>query len=158
MPSSLHGSPAATLQAALDSLNGEEVRVLRRSRWYRSAPVPISDQPWYVNGVAEVATGLAPAALLARLADLEQAFGRVRGVRNAPRIIDLDLLAYDDFVSAPEDSLQVPHPRLSARAFVVLPLAELAPRWRHPVSGQTIQELCDRLPSDQIAEAMVEEA
>ena len=92
-----------------------------------------------------------PAAeqLLQRLHDVEAHFGRVRERLNEARVLDLDLLAFHDTVSAPGDSPRIPHPRLSERAFVVLPLAELAPGWRHPESGQTIEELRAALPDGQ---------
>ena len=152
LPSPVHGSPKATLQAALDGLHGDMVKITRQSQWYRSAPVPISDQPWYINGIAQIQTSLPPAELLARLAEIEADFGRVRIERNAARVIDLDLIAYHDFVSDPDDPVQVPHPRMAERAFVILPLAELAPEWRHPVTGQPIAEIREALPSDQQTE------
>lgn len=141
------GSPRDACEAALARLEERGVRVVARSRWWESAPVPISDQPWYVNGVAAVETVLDPAALLAELHAVEEEMGRVRTVRDAPRVIDLDLLAYDDVVR--DDGPVIPHPRMSDRAFVVLPLAEVAPQWRHPVSGRRIAELVSALPEDQ---------
>lgn len=141
------GPPEAACDAALAALEEHGVRVLRRSRWWESAPVPVSDQPWYVNGVAAVETALPPEGLLAVLHAVEEAMGRVRTVRNAPRVIDLDLLAHGDVVLA--GTVEVPHPRLAERAFVVLPLAEVAPRWRHPVSGLTVPEMVAALPPGQ---------
>jgi 2-amino-4-hydroxy-6-hydroxymethyldihydropteridine diphosphokinase len=152
LPSPRHGPPAATLAAALDALAADgRVRVVGRSRWYETAPVPVSDQPWYVNGVARVATDLPPAELLARLHAVEADFGRVRSVRNAPRLVDLDLLAYEGRVIDGEGGLELPHPRLHERAFVLLPLAELAPGWRHPRLHRTVEELIAALPPDQVA-------
>jgi 2-amino-4-hydroxy-6-hydroxymethyldihydropteridine diphosphokinase len=144
------GPPAATLAAALAALPAEGVAVARRSRWYRSAPVPPSDQPWFVNGVAALETALAPAALLALLHRLEARWGRRRRVTNEARPIDLDLLAYDDRVET--GGLVLPHPRLHARAFVLLPLRDIAPGWRHPTLGLTVEELIRRLPPDATAE------
>ncbi len=149
-----HGGPEATLEAALMRLEGPELRVLACSRWYRSAPVPMSDQPWFVNGVAALETTLAPAALLARLHELEGAFGRRRGRRNAARTLDLDLLDYRGRISAPGEQPELPHPRLAGRAFVLLPLAEVAPNWCHPVSGQRLDALIAGLPADQRAEPL----
>ena len=140
-----YGPPENTLEAALEALREGGVGVPARSRWYRSAPVPASDQPWFVNGVAALETRLAPADLLARLHAVEAAFGRTRGRRNEARVLDLDLLAYHDRVSGPGESPVLPHPRLAERAFVVLPLAELAADWRHPVSGLSATELAARL-------------
>ena len=125
----------------------EGVHVRRRSRWYRSAPVPPSGQPDYVNGVAIVETALDPASLLALLHRIEARFGRVRGARNEARALDLDLLAYDDRVNDGADGPILPHPRLHQRAFVLRPLAELAPLWRHPRLGRTASSLAkDLLP------------
>lgn len=126
------------------------LRIVGRSRWYESAPVPMSDQPWYVNGVVEIDTDLDPASLLALLHEIEAAFGRTRSVRNEARPLDLDLLAYGDRVLTEEPAPLIPHPRLHERAFVLLPLAELAPDWRHPALGEGIQALIGRLPRDQI--------
>lgn len=147
----MYGVPRRTCEAALSVIDCAELRVLRSSRWYESEPVPPADQPWFVNGVAEVSTALDPGELLERLHDVEAAFGRVRRQANEARILDLDLLAYDRLVSAPGDSPVLPHPRLAKRAFVVLPLAELAPDWRHPVSGLSASDLASRLPAGQTA-------
>jgi 2-amino-4-hydroxy-6-hydroxymethyldihydropteridine diphosphokinase len=137
------------LDAAHDEMLSSGVRVLRVSRYYASAPVPASDQPWFVNAVAEVASELPPEALLARLHEVEAAFGRQRGEANVARVLDLDLIAYDDEITAPGEHLQLPHPRLAERAFVLLPLQDLAPDWRHPVSGKTVREMLAALPEDQ---------
>ena len=126
------------------------LRIVGRSRWYESAPVPMSDQPWYVNGVVEIDTDLDPASLLALLHEIEAAFGRTRSVRNEARPLDLDLLAYGDRVLTEAPRPLIPHPRLHERAFVLLPLAELAPDWRHPALGEGIQALIGRLPGDQV--------
>lgn len=142
------GSPLATCTAALEALAGPGLTPLRRSRWYESAPVPASDQPWYVNGIAELSTDLDPAQLLARLHEVEADFGRVRGAANAARVLDLDLIAYDDRVSAPGELPILPHPRMHERLFVLLPLAELVPAWRHPRLGTGLGDLIAALPGD----------
>ncbi|HEX9768126.1 MAG TPA: 2-amino-4-hydroxy-6-hydroxymethyldihydropteridine diphosphokinase [Kiloniellales bacterium] len=149
-----YGPPWRTLEAALEAFRESGVVILARSRWYRSAPVPPSDQPWFVNAVASVETSLSPAALLARLHEIEAQFGRSRRRRNEARVLDLDLLAYHDRVSAPGESPVLPHPRLAERAFVVLPLAEVAPDWRHPVSGLGVSELVGRLDPAETAEPL----
>ncbi len=149
-----YGAPARTLDAALEALGRHGIAPVARSRRYRSAPVPASDQPWFVNLVAAVETGLSPAALLAALHEIEAQFGRTRHRPNEARVLDLDLLAYDDRVSAPGEVPVLPHPRLAERAFVVLPLREVAPDWRHPESGLAIAELARRLGPDATAEPL----
>lgn len=148
------GPPRSACEAALDELTARGLHIVRRSRWWESAPVPPSDQPWYVNGVAVVETALEPVPLLALLHDVEAAMGRVRTVRNAPRVIDLDLLAYDDRVL--DGNVVVPHPRLAERAFVVLPLNDVAPHWRHPVTGRTVEEMRTALPPGQVARPLAD--
>lgn len=145
---STFGEPAETLLAALARLSEEGVKLSRRSQFWHSKPVPVSDQPWFVNAVAAVETDLAPDVLLDLLHRIEAEFGRVRGVVNAPRLIDLDLLAYGRLVSEGPTPI-LPHPRMDQRAFVLLPLAEIAPRWRHPRSGLDLETLMAALPPDQ---------
>jgi 2-amino-4-hydroxy-6-hydroxymethyldihydropteridine diphosphokinase len=142
------GSPQDTASAAVAQLPAIGVAVVRCSRWYLSQPVPPSDQPWYVNAVAAVETRLAPAALLATLLALETRFERRRGVPNAARTLDLDLLDYDGRQCATQ-RLVLPHPRLHERRFVLAPLAEIAPHWRHPRLLMTASELLLRLPPGQ---------
>lgn len=152
LPHPSYASPRETLQAALLELDRRGARVLRYSRWYRTAPVPVSDQPWYVNVVAEVATSLSADDLLITLHDIEELFGRVRSVPNAPRLIDLDLLDYRGETAVPGAGRAIlPHPRMAGRAFVLRPLADLAPTWRHPLSGTWIDDLLKALPEDQVA-------
>jgi 2-amino-4-hydroxy-6-hydroxymethyldihydropteridine diphosphokinase len=147
---SVIGPPAATLEAALEALAAAGVFIRCRSSWYRSAPVPAGDQPWYVNGVVAVETRLDPPALLALLHRVEARFGRVRRERNEPRVLDLDILDYDGEVRA--DRPVLPHPRMHQRSFVLLPLREVAPDWRHPVSGATLPALIAALPPEQRTE------
>jgi 2-amino-4-hydroxy-6-hydroxymethyldihydropteridine diphosphokinase len=147
------GSPQDTASAALARLSAIGVAVVRCSRWYLSEPVPPSDQPWYVNAVALVQTRLGPVALLAALLALEVRFGRRRGVANAARTLDLDLLDYDGRRSATK-RLTLPHPRLHERRFVLAPLAEIAPHWRHPRFAMTASELLRRLPPGQPIRAL----
>ncbi|MGH6947127.1 MAG: 2-amino-4-hydroxy-6-hydroxymethyldihydropteridine diphosphokinase [Kiloniellales bacterium] len=152
--SSRFGPPRATLEAALDRLVQRGVEVKRRSRWYTSRPVPVSDQPWFVNGVAEVESDRAPEALLALLHEIEAEFGRERRDKNEARVLDLDLLDYHGLVTDPRGRPALPHPRLAERAFVLLPLAGLAPEWRHPLSGRSAGELAATLPPGQEIEAL----
>jgi 2-amino-4-hydroxy-6-hydroxymethyldihydropteridine diphosphokinase len=154
LPSPRFGPPRATCGAALAALSAAGITVARCSRWYHSAPVPPSDQPWFVNAVVHVTTALTPAQVLAVLLRIEETFGRRRGVPNAARILDLDLLDYHGRISAPGEEPILPHPRLEGRAFVLLPLSDLAPDWRHPVTGASVATLIAGLPKDQMIEAM----
>ena len=153
LPSS-RGAPLATCEAALEALGEAGVKVVRRSRWYRSAPLPPSPQPWFVNGVAAVETALDPVALLALLREIERRFGRVRVQLGEARKLDLDLLDYGGQVRPGEPPPELPHPRMHGRAFVLLPLAEVAPDWRHPRLGGSVAALIDALPPAQAAEPL----
>jgi 2-amino-4-hydroxy-6-hydroxymethyldihydropteridine diphosphokinase len=147
------GGPAATIAAAIDELAKASAVTTARSRLYRSAPVPASDQPWFLNQVIAVKTQLTARNLLALMHRIEAQFGRERRERDAPRTLDLDLLAYDGCVQAGGDGEPIlPHPRLWQRAFVLRPLAEVAPGWRHPTTGETVEHMIAALPPGQIAE------
>jgi 2-amino-4-hydroxy-6-hydroxymethyldihydropteridine diphosphokinase len=141
-------SPRATAAAALESLAAGGAAVTGRSRWYLSEPVPPSDQPWFVNAVASLDTALDATALLDLLLAVEDRFGRRRGIANAARTLDLDLLDYHGR-RCRSPRLTLPHPRLHRRRFVLLPLAEIAPGWRHPRLGLGAGDLLARLPPGQ---------
>jgi 2-amino-4-hydroxy-6-hydroxymethyldihydropteridine diphosphokinase len=133
----------ALLEAALSAFLRSGLTVVRSSRWWRSAAWPNPSAPAYLNGVAIVETALSPSELMARLLQIEAAFGRRRTEPNAPRTLDLDLIAYGrEVTGAP--GLTVPHPRAHERLFVMGPLAEIAPGWVHPVLGLTAAELAVR--------------
>jgi 2-amino-4-hydroxy-6-hydroxymethyldihydropteridine diphosphokinase len=149
LPSPEHGTPRETLEAAMRMLEARGLVLVARSPLYESEPVPVSDQPWYLNAVVEVATDRPAAEVLALLHSVENAFGRVRAIRNEPRVLDLDLLDHRGTVREGPESPLLPHPRLTDRAFVLLPLRDIAPDWRHPVSGLTIAELLESLPEGQ---------
>ncbi|MCX7361998.1 MAG: 2-amino-4-hydroxy-6-hydroxymethyldihydropteridine diphosphokinase [Alphaproteobacteria bacterium] len=156
LPHPVHGSAQETLTAALVELDRRGIESICLSRWYRSAPVPASDQPWYINAVAEVATHLGPDALLAQLHAVEEVFGRVRTVPNAPRLIDLDLLDYRGEIAAGGlGRATLPHPRMENRAFVLKPLADVAPDWRHPVSGVSVGALLAAMSPDDVASCVL---
>lgn len=152
LPSRL-GTPQTTCEAALSALAEAGVTILRRSRWYRSAPVPVSSQPWYVNGVAVVATPLGPTELLTTMLAVERGLGRVREGRWEPRVLDLDLLDHHGEIRASPPP-ELPHPRLHERAFVLLPLMEVAPDWRHPRLNRSARSLIAALPPEQEAEPL----
>lgn len=144
------GPPRATLEAALDMLADEGIAVLKRSSWWRSSPQPAADQPDFVNGVVEVASALPPEALLQALHRIETICGRVRQQRWEARVLDLDLLDHRGSVLAGPAGAILPHPRLQGRLFVLLPLQEIAPAWRHPVSGTGIADLIQSAESIKI--------
>ncbi|MEO0399435.1 MAG: 2-amino-4-hydroxy-6-hydroxymethyldihydropteridine diphosphokinase [Pseudomonadota bacterium] len=138
-------APEKTVSRAMAALEGLGAVVLRSSL-YRSPAWPDPTDPPYVNAVVAVTSSLEPLLFLRGLQSIEAAFGRRRDRPNAPRTLDLDLLAYHDAVlEAPR--LKVPHPRLVDRDFVLAPLCEIAPDWRHPVLGDTAADLFARLPA-----------
>jgi len=139
------GDARRTVRQAVQDLGTmPQTRLVRASSLYRTAPID-SSGPDYINAVAEVATTLAPQALLAELQRLELAAGRERPYRNAPRTLDLDILLYDD-LTLDSSTLTIPHPRMATRAFVLVPLAEIAPQLLgaeqlEAVRGQAIERL-----------------
>ena len=141
-------APLATCKRALAALEARLGACARLSSWYHSAPVPASGQPWFVNAVALFRTARRARPVLETLQAVEDELGRARGERWAARIIDLDLLAWGGAL-IDEAGLLVPHPRLSDRAFVLLPLAEIAPAWRHPRDGRPIEALLAAMPAGQ---------
>ena len=148
LESAQFGPPCDTLTAALAALKEKRIRILTRSGWYRTEPVPRSDQPWFVNAVVSLATELGAKDLLNALQATERQFGRVRGEPNAPRILDFDILDYQGEVMD-TTSLVLPHPRLHERRFVLIPIAEIAPDWRHPILELTAVQLLAQLSSEQ---------
>ena len=136
-------TPRETCEWAVDQLAAlPGLHVAARSRWFLTDPMPPSGQPPYVNGVIRLAGSADPYALLARLHAIEAEAARVRAERNGPRTLDLDLLAMGDQV-LDDATLTLPHPRLAERAFVLLPLCDVAPNWVHPLLGRTARSLLD---------------
>jgi 2-amino-4-hydroxy-6-hydroxymethyldihydropteridine diphosphokinase len=128
-------TPRDQLESALAALAAlPDTRVLRVSSFYRTAPVGYAGQPDFINAVAAIETGLAPRALLEALLDIERRHGRVRTIPNGPRTLDLDLLLHGD-QRIDEPGLTLPHPRMHERAFVMVPLAEIAPELVIPGRG-----------------------
>ncbi|MBV7408459.1 2-amino-4-hydroxy-6-hydroxymethyldihydropteridine diphosphokinase [Maritimibacter sp. DP1N21-5] len=165
------GGPEATVRAAISSLDTGPIKVLARSRLYQSPFVPKGTQPDVVNAVVAVETDLDPAALLGCLHDIEASFDRTRRARWENRTLDLDLLTYKEKILPDQSTLRewvelrpelqrqrapsepiVPHPRMQDRAFVLVPAADVAPDWRHPLLGASIAEMLAALPPEDVAE------
>ena len=133
--------------AAIESLKDEGIEIIAISPWYKSAPVPISDQPWYHNAVVEIATDMRPEELIGILHQREAGFGRIRITRNEARVLDIDIVDFGGLVM--DGNLTLPHPRMHQRAFVLRPLADLAPDWKHPETNQTISALLEAVDPEQ---------
>jgi 2-amino-4-hydroxy-6-hydroxymethyldihydropteridine diphosphokinase len=139
------GDRAASLERAIQALPAAGAQALRRSSTYETEPVDLLDQPWFLNCVIEAETSLSPEELLGNLQAIEAEMGSRKLVARGPRIIDLDVLFYgSEVIRTP--GIEIPHPRLAARRFVLVPLAELAPQLRHPVLGKTASELLAETP------------
>ena len=134
------GDREANLRTAVNLLESDEIRVVRRSSLYETAPQELLDQPWFLNAVVEIETSFFPLQLLARGREIEREMGRRRVTPKGPRNIDIDILFYGRSAIATAE-LEVPHPRIAQRGFVLEPLAEIAPEFRHPVTGKTANEM-----------------
>lgn len=143
------GPPATTIALALGAMAAQRIRVLKVSAFYHSPAWPDPADPPYVNAIARIMTPLGPAGLLAALHAIEEQFGRVRSLPNAPRTLDLDVIDYDGRVE--EGPPQLPHPRAAERAFVLKPLMDVVPDWVDPVSGKTVAALLAALPEADVA-------
>ena len=152
------GGPEETIYKAYEELERNDLKIVKRSHIWFTAPVPFHpDHPWYRNSVVAVSTQKTPLSLMRTLLQIESDLGRVRIHKNAPRKIDLDLLSYDSLCAKTPD-LTVPHARMHERAFVLNPLKEIDPDWRHPETGEHIDDLLARVPSEQQATRQQEQA
>ena len=140
------GDRAATLACVETLLAARGVTIRKRSRLYASQPESGANEPEYGNAVLHTETALDVRALLSAMQSVEEELGRPPGHSPGPRTCDLDLLAFDGLVVNDAPELVLPHPRMHRRAFVLVPLVELDPRWRHPVSGVTAGEMLAMLP------------
>lgn len=127
------------------------IEIVQVSSYYATPPVGVEEQPWFVNAVIQLRTRLTPEALLETLLEIEEAMGRVRRQHWGPRLIDLDLLLYDNIIME-TPTLTLPHPEMHRRGFVLIPLAEIAPQAWHPRQRQTAAALLQQLaPADRVA-------
>ncbi len=152
LPSARFGPPRATLGAVCRLLPMRGIALGACSRWYLSPPWPPSGQPWYLNAVVRCETLLAPCEVMTILHGLEAEAGRSRQHPNQARPLDLDLIDHGGRVTTAGDWPWLPHPRLQERAFVLRPLAEVAPGWRDPRDGRPLAELLAGLPDDALCE------
>ena len=150
-----YASVISALEAAIDRLALAGLKPVARSRWWRSAAWPDPADPPFLNAVALVRTSLAPLNMLGLLRAIEAEFGPRAGARNSPRVLDLDLIAAGRTVLQ-TPALTLPHPRAAERYFVMGPLAEIAPEWRHPVLNRTASELAAQAKIGQDARPLQE--
>ena len=127
----------------------KEVNICKISSWYKSEPTPVSNQPWYINGVVEISTSKSPIDLLEFILNTEEFFGRVRKKKNEARILDLDIIDYKKKILYIKNKLIIPHPRMHERSFVLQPLSELNPKWIHPIKKKGLKELISNLNDKQ---------
>jgi len=149
LESNFFGSSIEICNKSVELIKNSGVQIIDQSSWYETAPIPMSSQPNYINGVVSVQTQLSAEDLLLKLLSIEKQMGRVRKKRNGARIIDLDLICYSDDVIKSK-VLTLPHPKLSERAFVVRPIFEIAPNWKHPISGQMVNEILETVSNQKI--------
>ena len=143
------GTPEATVGRVAAELDRGPVRVTRVSRSLRTTPFGVTDQPDFINAVLAVETDLAPTALLLDLQALERRAGRHRAIRWGPRTLDLDILDFRGLVLDDPSGLVLPHPGIAERPFVLVPIIEIAPEWRHPVNGLTAAEMLAKVALSQ---------
>ena len=141
-------TPLQNCKKALLELK-KEVNICNISSWYKSEPMPVSSQPWYINGVVEISTNKSSIDLLEYILNIEEFFGRVREKKNEARILDLDIIDYNKQILYKKNKLIIPHPRMHQRSFVLQPLFELNPRWIHPITKKGIKELIRNLNNKQ---------
>jgi 2-amino-4-hydroxy-6-hydroxymethyldihydropteridine diphosphokinase len=143
------GDRRANLAGALERLASADLRVLRASSIYETEPRDLANQPWFLNQVVEAETSLFPRQLLARTQKIERDVGRKRGQPKGPRIIDIDILLFGEAVIQ-TPGLEIPHPRMLDRRFVLDPLSELASELRHPLNRRTMREALAAVMDQQV--------
>ncbi|MGI6782672.1 MAG: 2-amino-4-hydroxy-6-hydroxymethyldihydropteridine diphosphokinase [Aminivibrio sp.] len=142
------GDRLQLLRKAVCALKERDFSILASSDVFETPPWGVKDQPRFLNACVLAETRLSPEEALAAVKEIEKALGRTRTWRWGPRLIDLDIIFYDDLVMETPD-LTVPHPEMARRAFVLLPLTQAAPYWRHPVTGFTAEEMARALPEEE---------
>lgn len=147
------GDREKNLRKAIEQLAAPNLRVVRVSSTYETEPIGFAAQHWFLNLVVEAETELFPMQLLSRTIKIERSLGRVRTIKNGPRTIDIDILLYGKTVIHTA-TLEIPHPRMAERRFVLAPLAELAPDLRHPVTHKSIREMLDAAPEQAVRRAV----
>ena len=141
-------TPLQNCKKALVELK-KEVNICKISSWYKSEPIPVSNQPWFINGVIEISTNKSSLDLLEFILSIEEVFGRVREKKNEARILDLDIIDYKKKILYIKNKLIIPHPRMHERSFVLQPLSELNPKWTHPIKKKGFKELIRNLNDKQ---------
>jgi len=134
------GDRLGALRRALSLMKRKGIEIIKKSDVFETPPVGLTDQPRFLNACVLVKTSMGPQLLLAQLKEIEVAVGRQDRGQWGPREIDLDILYIDD-LAIRDGELEIPHPRMHERAFVLLPLSQIAPHWRHPILGKTVEEL-----------------
>jgi len=141
-------TPLQNCKKALVELK-KEVNICKISSWYKSEPIPVSNQPWFINGVIEISTNKSSLDLLEFILSIEEVSGRERKKKNEARILDLDIIDYKKKILYIKNKLIIPHPRMHERSFVLQPLSELNPKWMHPIKKKGIKELIRNLNDKQ---------
>ena len=145
------GDRKGAIERAIEKMAEQGIRVVRRSSLFETEPMELRDQPWFLNLVVEAETELFPRQLLNKILAIERELGRRRRERNGPREIDIDVLLYGKSVVR-IDALEIPHPRMQDRRFVLAPLIELAPEMRHPVVKKTFRQLLETLEGQRVVQ------
>lgn len=135
------------LEIALNMFQGYDLNILKVSNWYKTQPIPISNQPWFINAVIKISTKKSPKELLETLQTIEKLFGRKRNILNGPRTLDLDIIDYNGLIENNDPIL--PHPRMHIRKFVLIPMQDIEPNWVHPITKKNINFLIQKQKDDQ---------